>query len=147
MQAHTSKTGCRGCHCDLEQHMWLNYVFVCEFCQDIIRSAGRFYFVGSPLFCDKLQTHLGALLLGRVLLIGTLWYMWYTGIIQWNLYKATTELGGLSRQVVFHDRENKHDFVKTVTGYAKIKWFCKTFLDSLDKLDWLYGEVDSVTKV
>ena len=34
--------------------------------------------------------------------------------VQWNLYKATTKFYGLSRQVVFHDRENKHDFVKAV---------------------------------
>ena len=40
----------------------------------VIRSAGRFYFVGALLFCDNLQIHLGALLLGRVLLIGTLRY-------------------------------------------------------------------------
>ena len=33
--------------------------------------------------------------------------------------------------MVFHDWENKHDFVKTVTGYAKIKCFCKTSLVSL----------------
>ena len=38
--------------------------------------------------------------------------------VQWNLYKTTTELCGLSIQVVFHDRENKHDFVKTMPG----KW-------------------------
>ena len=34
--------------------------------------------------------------------------------ILWNLYKATTKFCGLSRQVVSHDTENKHDFVKTV---------------------------------
>ena len=34
--------------------------------------------------------------------------------IQWNLYKATTKFCGLSREVVSHDRENKHDFVKAV---------------------------------
>ena len=33
-------------------------------------------------------------------------------MIQWHLYKATTKFCGLSRQVVFHDRENEHDFVK-----------------------------------
>ena len=27
-------------------------------------------------------------------------------MIQWNLYKATFELHGLSRQVIFHDRKN-----------------------------------------
>ena len=31
----------------------------------------RFYFVGALLFFDNLHTHLGALLLGRALLIGT----------------------------------------------------------------------------
>ena len=36
--------------------------------------------------------------------------------VQWNLYKATTIFCGLSRQVVFHDCENKHDFVKTMPG-------------------------------
>ena len=42
-------------------------------------------------------------------------------VLQWNLYKATAELCGLSRQMVFHGtlgRENKHDFVKTGPG----KW-------------------------
>ena len=34
-------------------------------------------------------------------------------MVQWDLYKATTKFCGLSRQVVSHDRENKHDFVKT----------------------------------
>ena len=77
MQAHTSKTGCLGRHCDLEQHIpCLNYAFVYGFCQVLIRSAGRFYIVGALLFYDNLQTHLGALLLGRVLLIGTLQYFW-----------------------------------------------------------------------
>ena len=36
---------------------------------------------------------------------------------QLNLYKTTTKFCGLSRQVVFNDMENKHDFVKTVPGY------------------------------
>ena len=76
MQAHTSKTGCRGCHCDLHQHMLcLNYVFVYGFSQVLIRSARHFYFVGALLFCDNLHTHLGALLLGRLLLIGRLQYL------------------------------------------------------------------------
>ena len=39
--------------------------------------------------------------------------------IQWNLYKATIKFCGLSKQVVFHDREDKLDFVKTMTG----KWW------------------------
>ena len=61
----------------------LNYlhVFVYGFRQDLIRSAGCFYFVGALLFCDILQTHLGAFLLGRVLLIGTLRYI----MIHYNL--------------------------------------------------------------
>ena len=37
---------------------------------------------------------------------------------QRKLYKATTKFCGLSRQVVFHATDNKHDFVKTVPG----KW-------------------------
>ena len=37
-------------------------------------------------------------------------------LIQWNLYEVTTTWYGLSGQVVFHNREMKHDFVKTVTG-------------------------------
>ena len=76
MQAHTSKTDCRGCHCDLEQHMsCLTYMFVYGFRQFLIRSAGRYYFGGTLLFSDNLQTHLGALLLSRVLLIGKLRYL------------------------------------------------------------------------
>ena len=46
-------------------------------------------------------------------------YYTYQGLIQWNLYKATTKFCGLLRQVSFHDRENKHDFVKIVPG----KWW------------------------
>ena len=48
--------------------------FVYGFRQVLVRSAGRFYFVGALLFFDKLQTHLRALLLGRALIIGTLRY-------------------------------------------------------------------------
>ena len=52
--------------------------------------------------------------------------------IQWNLYKATTKFCGLSRQVLFHDSENKYDFVKSVPGK---RWnlcvFSKTFEVSL----------------
>ena len=40
-------------------------------------------------------------------------------MIQWNLYKATTQFCGFSRQVVSHDRENKHDFLQTLSG----KWW------------------------
>ena len=42
----------------------LNYVFVYVFRQ-VIRSAGNFYFVGlllQTVFCDNLQTNLGAFL-------------------------------------------------------------------------------------
>ena len=35
-------------------------------------------------------------------------------IIQWNLYEATNQFCGLSEQVVFHHRQNKNDFVKSV---------------------------------
>ena len=79
MQAHTSKTGCPGCHCDLEQHiLCLNYVFVYGFRQVLVKSAGRFYFVGALLLCDNLQIHLGALLLVRAFLIGALRYEYET---------------------------------------------------------------------
>ena len=52
--------------------------------------------------------------------------------LQWNLYKATTEFRGLSRQVVSHGRENKHDFVKTVSGKLwNLCVFSKTYPVSL----------------
>ena len=35
----------------------------------------------------------------------------YNTLLQWNLYKTTTKIYGFSRQVVFHDRGNEHDFV------------------------------------
>ena len=58
-------------------------------------------------------------------------------ILQWNLYKATTELCGLSRQVVFHSRENKHDFVKTVPGkWQNLCVFSKTSPVSLHRFHW-----------
>ena len=41
-------------------------------------------------------------------------WTWSIQMVQWNLYKTATRFYGLSRQVVFHDRENKHDFVWTV---------------------------------
>ena len=41
-------------------------------------------------------------------------WTWSKQMVQWNLYKTATRFYGLSWQVVFHDRENKHDFVWTV---------------------------------
>ena len=51
--------------------------------------------------------------------------------LQWNLYKATTELCGLSKEVAFQGRENKHDCVKTVRQMTKFIIFSKTSLVSL----------------
>ena len=39
--------------------------------------------------------------------------------VPWNLYKATTKFFSLSKLAVFHGREDKHDFVKTVPGKLK----------------------------
>ena len=44
---------------------------------------------------------------------------WSVKIIQWCLLKAFTKCCGLSRQMVFHDRQNKHDFVKKLLS----KWW------------------------
>ena len=44
-------------------------------------------------------------------------------VLQWNLYKAITRCCGLSRQVVFHDREIEHNFVKTVPGKLQNLFF------------------------
>ena len=53
-------------------------------------------------------------------------------MIQWNPYKATPKFYGLSRQVVFHDTENKHNFMKTVLDKLQnICVFIKTSLVSL----------------
>ena len=53
-------------------------------------------------------------------------------MIQWNPYKATPKLYGLSRQVVFHDTENKHNLMKTVLDKLQnICVFIKTSLVSL----------------
>ena len=52
-----------------------NCACVYEFCKVRIRGVWHFYFVGVLLFCDNVETYLGALLLGRVLLIGTLRYL------------------------------------------------------------------------
>ena len=41
---------------------------------------------------------------------------WMATVLQWNLYKATTQFCCLSRQVVFHHRQDIHDFVKAVPG-------------------------------
>ena len=71
-------------------------------------------------------------------------------IIQWNLYKATIKFCVLSRQVVLHDRENKHDLVKAVPGqWRNLRVFSQTSLVSLYKFhcrntscmtDSLWGE-------
>ena len=52
-------------------------------------------------------------------------------ILQWNLHKATI-FCRLSSQVVFHDRDDKHGFVKTVPGKLQnVYAFDKTFRVSL----------------
>ena len=49
-------------------------------------------------------------------------------------YKTTAGLYDLSRQVVFHYRENKHDFVKTMPVKCQtLCFFIKTSLVSLDR--------------
>ena len=58
-------------------NMYFFNVFGYRFRQVLIKRAGHFCFVGALLFCDKLQTHLGALLSGRALVIGTLQYIEY----------------------------------------------------------------------
>ena len=46
--------------------------------------------------------------------------------------KVSTKFCGFSRQVVFHDRENEHHFVKTVPGkWSNLCVFSKTFPISL----------------
>ena len=78
-QAINSKPGCLDCHCDLEKHMTcLNYVSVyglrkihVKKCLVLRHFLGRLYFVGAYYFVT-VATLLGALLLGRVLLIETL---------------------------------------------------------------------------
>ena len=71
------------------------------------------------------RTHYYVILMNELMISQDWLRQWLGGInptnqmlckLQWNLYKATTRFHGLSRQVVFHDRENKHDFVKTVPG-------------------------------
>ena len=41
---------------------------------------------------------------------------YYEELKHLNLYKWTIELYGLPRQVVFYDRDHKHDLVKTMPG-------------------------------
>ena len=36
---------------------------------------------------------------------------------QWNLYKETTKFSDLSRQLLFHNRDNKHDYVNTINAW------------------------------
>ena len=76
-QVNNSEIGFGGHHCDL---FWATRaVSKCacmyEFRKVRIRGARRFYFLGPLLFRDNVQTHLGALLLGGGLLIGTLRYI------------------------------------------------------------------------
>ena len=57
-------------------------------------------------------------------------YRAYT--VQWNLFKTITRFYGLSIQVVFQHRENKHDSVKTVPDKLQnLCVFSKTSLVSL----------------
>ena len=59
----------------------------------------------------------------------------YKPEVQWNLYKATAEFCGLSRQVVFLGREDKHDFIKTVPDkWQNLCVFSKTSMVSLYRL-------------
>ena len=62
----------------------LNCACAYEFCKAHIRGARHFYFVGALLFGDNVKTHLGTLLLGRALLIGTLRYHLKTIILKWT---------------------------------------------------------------
>ena len=54
-------------------HAWTMYLFM-DSLQFLLEASGASCFVGALLFGDKFQTHLGALLLGKALLIGTLQY-------------------------------------------------------------------------
>ena len=57
-------------------------------------------------------------------------------IPQWHLNKGVTRFCGLSSQVVFHDRENKHDFLKTVlVELHQSVHFSKISKVSLHRLD------------
>ena len=78
----------------------LNHVFVCGFCQVLIRSARYFYFVGALLFCDNLQTDLGVLLLGRALLLGTLQYSHFESCLGFGL---TLEVDKINSGTTIHD--------------------------------------------
>ena len=40
----------------------------------------------------------------------------FWSLLQWNLYNATTKFHGLSRWVVFHDKEYKHDLIRDCDG-------------------------------
>ena len=47
----------------------------------------------------------------------------------------------VSRQVVFHNRENKHDFVKTVTGKLQNLYVSQTFPDALSRFHCIVIDV------
>ena len=56
--------------------------------------------------------------------------------IDWNLYKTTTKLCGLSRQVVFHDRDNKHYFVENIPLRNFWCALSKKSTVSLERFNW-----------
>ena len=58
-----------------QQSAMFNCACVYEFRKVRIRGTRHFHFVGVLLFHSNVQTRLGELLLGRALLIGTLWYV------------------------------------------------------------------------
>ena len=72
------------------------------------------------------------------------WYVSLLNKLRWNLYKATTKLCGLSRQVVSHDRENKHAFLKTVLDKCwHLCVFNKTSPVSLYRLHCIINSCDA----
>ena len=111
---------------------WCHQVTSCYFSQCWSRSVSPFGVTKPNCVHLILQQNSVPHFTISLLHMNTKWAL--QNIIQWKLHKTTTKFCDLSKQVVFHGREKKHDFVKTVPG----KWwnlcvFSKTFPVSLYK--------------
>ena len=130
-QVNNSETGFGGQHCDFEQHVpCFNCACAYEFRKVCIRGARCFYFVGALLFCDIVQTHLEGVLLGRVILIGTLRYLFiylsiYLFIYYLSIYLLLEIVLGYSLKSLFPKVEWLHFSSKSISiieGHQMITW-------------------------
>ena len=86
-QTITSETGCSGCHYDHvvfeTMDLCMNFIKLYEKHLALRHLLGCFYFVGMLLIYDNLQSLCRAFLLGRMLIIGTIEYI-FNSLSHWQ---------------------------------------------------------------